>query len=260
MKDVLEFALDAALEAGRSTLSWFRSPDLRTETKEDRSPVTRADREAEEILRDRIGKACPDDGILGEEFGETSGSGERRWILDPIDGTKSFLRGVPLYGTLVALEEAGRAVLGVIHIPALGEIAYAAVGEGAWWIADLDSDREPRPARVSEVGRMQDALLCTTSVRGFVRLGMEDAYRRLRSATGLDRGFADCYGHLLVATGRAEIMVDPRMAIWDCAALQPVVEEAGGTFTDLDGAAIHTGGSAVSTNGLLFDEVARLLA
>jgi len=254
MKDLLDFAVRIAHEAGALTLRYFRAPDLDIERKADDSPVTRADKGAEELPRDRIRAACPDDGIVGEEFGEDAGTSGRRWILDPVDGTRSFVRGVPLYGTLVALEEEGRAVLGVIHMPALFETVYAASGVGAQWrLGD-----EARPARVSSTASLNDALLSTTSVGGFERAGRLEVYEGLRARVQRDRGWSDCYGHLLVATGRVDVMVDPLMAEWDCAALQPVVEGAGGRFTSLAGVATHRGGSAVSTNGLLHDAVLEL--
>jgi len=256
----LDLAVRAARAAGEATLRHFRVPGLEVETKADASPVTRADREAERILRETIGAAFPDDGILGEEEGATPGTSGHLWILDPVDGTLSFVRGVAQYGTLVGLEVEGRAVLGVAYLPALGEMMYAARGLGAWWVDGLGGPREERrPARVSSVDRPADAFLCHTSVGGFIRTGRLDAFLRLRDAVGRDRGWGDCYGHLLVATGRADIMVDPVLSPWDCAALQPIVEEAGGAFRDLSGRATHRGGSGVSTNGVLADTVQEIL-
>jgi histidinol phosphatase-like enzyme (inositol monophosphatase family) len=254
----LAYALAIAREAGAATLEWFGSERLDVETKGDGTPVTRADREAERLLVERIRGTFPDDGILGEESGERHGRSGRRWILDPIDGTKSFARGVPLFGTLVALEVRGAAVLGVVCLPALREAVFAARGEGAWWSRDLGGGETTVPARVSSVGRLDRALFCTTSPRGFERSGHTDFYQRVRQRVGTERGWSDCYGHVLVATGRAEIMLDPVMAIWDCAALQPIVEEAGGRFTDFAGAPTHRGGSAISTNLALADEVLAL--
>ena len=248
MRDLLDFAVDAAGEAAAATLRFFGSDALGLETKDDGTPVTRADKEAEEILRARVALACPEDGILGEEFGEEEGRSGRRWIVDPVDGTKSFARGVPLYGTLLGLEEDGHAVLGVIVLPALNEVVYAARGEGAWW---RRGEEDPRPARVSAVDRLDDALLCTTGTRGFERASRPELHARLVGACGLTRGWGDCYGHALVATGRAEAMVDPIVAVWDCAPLQPILEEAGGAFFDLAGEATHAGGSGISTNGAL---------
>ena len=230
------------------------------ETKSDASPVTRADREAERILRKAIGASFPDDGILGEEEGETPGTSGHTWVLDPIDGTLSFVRGVAQYGTLVGLEENGRAVLGVAYMPALREMVFAARGHGAWWVHDVGGQGEVRrPARVSAVSSLADAFLCHTSVGGFVRTGRLDAFLRLRAAVARDRGWGDCYGHLLVATGRADIMIDPVLSHWDCAALFPILEQAGGAFRDLSGRATHRGGSGVSTNGALADAVLDLM-
>ncbi len=253
------FALTIAREAGALTLDWFGSERLGVETKADGSPVTRADRAAEQLLAERIRAWFPDDGILGEETGETRGSSGRRWILDPIDGTKSFVHGVPFYGTLVALEAEGRPVVGVACLPALKEAVFAARGEGAFWVRDLGGKETTARARVSTVDRLEHALFCATSSRSFERSGHTAFYEALRGRVALERGWGDCYGHVLVATGRAEIMIDPfGMKIWDCAALQPVVEEAGGRFTDLSGAPTHLGGSAISTNLALADEVRAL--
>lgn len=254
----LVFALAVAREAGALTLEYFGSERLLTETKGDGTPVTRADREAEGLLVTRIRDAFPDDGILGEESGETRGTSGRRWILDPIDGTESFVHGVPLYGTLVALEAEGRPVAGVVCLPALREAVFAARGEGAFWARDLGGKETTVRARVSTVGRLDRALFCTTSPRGFERSGHTAFYQRLRGRIAHERGWSDCYGHVLVATGRAEIMLDPVMEVWDCAALQPIVEEAGGRFTDFSGAPTHHGGSAISTNLALADEVRAL--
>ncbi len=254
----LAFALAVAREAGALTLRYFGSERLGVETKGDGTPVTQADREAERLLVERIRAAFPDDGILGEESGEKHGTSGRRWILDPIDGTKSFVRGVPLYGTLVALEAQGQPALGVICLPALREAVFAARGEGAFWVRDLGHGEVSVRARVSAVGRLDEALVCTTSPRGFERSGHVDFYERVRQRTKTERGWGDCYGHALVATGRAEVMLDPIMAIWDCAALQPIVEEAGGRFTDFSGAPTHRGGSAISTNLAVADEVRAL--
>jgi histidinol phosphatase-like enzyme (inositol monophosphatase family) len=255
----LVFALAAAREAGALTLEWFGREGLGVETKGDGSPVTRADKEAERLLVARIRAEFPDDGIVGEESGETPGTSGRRWILDPIDGTKSFVHGVPLYGTLVALEVGGHAVVGVICLPALREAVFAARGEGAFWARDLGGAETIVRARVSALDRLDRALVCMTSARGFERSGHEEFHRRVRERAAVERGWGDCYGHALVATGRAEVMLDPIMEIWDCAALLPVVEEAGGRFTDFSGAPTHRGRSAISTNLALADEVRALV-
>jgi histidinol-phosphatase len=250
-RDLLDFAVDLAWRAGRVTLSHFQGA-LSIEVKADGTIVTAADREAERLCRDLIARRFPEDGLLGEEFGEARAGSARRWVIDPIDGTASFARGVPLYGVLIAVEEGDDAVVGVLHFPALGETLWAAKGEGCWW--------NGRPARVSAVSRLEEATLLTTDAE---KLRPESdggaGYERLRRATALVRTWGDCYGHALVATGRAEIMLDRRAAIWDAAPLRPVIEEAGGVFTDWDGNAGHRGGSAVSTNGVLAVEARRAL-
>lgn len=257
MKDLnltsrLELALAAAREAGAITLKYFRESNYAVELKQDRSPVTIADREAEQHLRQRITAAFPADAIVGEEFPERPGDSGYRWILDPIDGTKSFISGVPLYGALIGVEFDQRSVVGVIHVPALAETAYAVKGQGAWLVRGGGS---PAPARVSRTGRLADALFCTSEVKTFTRTGRRQAFDEFDGACRLTRTWGDCYGYLLVASGRADVMVDPMMNVWDCAALQPVIEEAGGTFTDWQGQPTIHGGEAIATNGVLFGEV-----
>jgi histidinol phosphatase-like enzyme (inositol monophosphatase family) len=252
LKTRLELALALAREAGEITLRYFRRDNFRVERKADDSPVTAADREAEQHLRRGIAAAFPDDGILGEEFGEQPGSSGYRWILDPIDGTKSFIYGVPLYGQLVGVERERRSVVGVINIPALDECVYAAAGQGAWYRCGTDA---PRKAAVSAVPRLADGLLLTSDLEGYKAVGQPDVLRRLTEAAWITRTWGDCYGYLLVATGRAEAMVDPRMHVWDAAALQPILEEAGGSFTDWQGQASIYTGNAVASNGKVADEV-----
>ena len=247
----LELALTAAREAGAITLRYFCQSNYAVELKRDQSPVTIADREAERHLRERIAALFPGDAILGEEFGERPGDSGYRWILDPIDGTKSFISGVPLYGTLVGVEFERRSLAGVIHIPALHETVYACEGEGAMFVR---GNGAPSPARVSRTSRLCDALFCTSEVRSFARSGRREAYDEFDRACRLARTWGDCYGYLLVATGRADIMVDPLMNVWDCAALQPIIEQAGGTFTDWQGNATIYGGESIATNGLVFGE------
>lgn len=247
----MELAIAAGREAGEITLKYYRG-ELAVETKADASPVTVADREAEQHLRQRIEKAFPDDAILGEEFGEKTGESGYRWILDPIDGTKSFIYGVPLYGTLIGIEYEQDAVLGVILHPPLDEYVYAEIGQGAWHVR---GEHAPQPARVSGVEALSDGLFCTTSVRGFDQRGSGKVYEKLQNACRLSRGWGDCFGYTLVATGRAEVMVDPEMHLWDCAALKPILEEAGGTFTDWQGQPTIYAQEAVATNGKVLEEV-----
>jgi histidinol phosphatase-like enzyme (inositol monophosphatase family) len=252
----LELALAAAREAGQITLEYFRRDDLVVERKGDDSPVTVADRRAEEVLRGRIAAAFPADAVLGEELPERPGTSGFRWILDPIDGTKSFIHGVPLYGTLVGLQQGAEPVAGVIHIPALEETVYAAVGQGAWY---LQGQRPPRRARVSDRAPLAKGLFVTSEVASYEEIGRRDAYDRLQAAARLSRSWGDCYGYLMVATGRAEVMVDPVVAIWDIAPLLPILEEAGGTFTDWQGRRTIHSGQGLATNGRVFDEVLRLV-
>jgi len=246
LDEMLDFAISAAREAGRITLEFFQT-GLAVQTKKDSSPVTMADLRGEEKLRDLIGSKYPDHDITGEEFGETARNSPYRWILDPIDGTQSFVRGVGLYGVLIGLEFDGEPVLGVAHFPALNETVYAARNLGCHW--------NGRRARVSEVNRLGDAALLMTDVPSLYQHGRGEAYERLSQTVRFQRSWGDCYGHMLVATGRAEIMLDPIMNVWDCAPLLPILQEAGGTFTDWNGVATIRGGNAFSTNGFLFDQV-----
>jgi histidinol-phosphatase len=252
----LELAVAAARKAGDLTLTYFQRDDLGVEIKSDDSPVTVADRGAEQLLRKEIAAAFPHDGILGEEFGEQSGTSGYRWILDPIDGTKSFISGVPLYGTLIGVEREGRSVVGVIHIPGLAETAYAAAGGGAWYIK---GGAAPRRTYVSKKRELRESVFCTSEVRNFDRVGRRDAYDKLQAAARVSRTWGDAYGYLLVATGRAEVMVDPMMHVWDCAALQPVIEEAGGTFTDWQGTPTIHATQSIATNKVVLDEVLALV-
>lgn len=245
----LDLALSAGREAGRLTLDFFQRRGLQVDRKQDRSPVTEADRQAEQLLRRRITAAFPDDGILGEEYGEQPGTSGYRWILDPIDGTKSFICGVPLYGTMVGVEHEGRSLIGVVDIPALGECVYAGSGLGAWYCR---GDGEPKATRVSACASLDEAVFLTSQIDTFAGRGAMEVYQRLEQRASITRTWGDCYGYLLVATGRADVMVDPLMNIWDAAALQPIVEEAGGAFTDWSGQpTIHSGESLACTPALL---------
>lgn len=252
----LALAVEAAKEAGHITLKYFRRDDLDIELKCDDTPVTAADRLAEEHLRRRIAAAFPNDGIFGEELAEQPGTSGFRWILDPIDGTKSFIHGVPLYSTLIGVECDGRSVLGVIRIPALDEVVYAAHGLGAW---HTRNDESPKPAHVSQQRSLSKSLFLTSEVLSFDKSGRHVVFDRLQNAARLTRTWGDGYGYLMVATGRADLMVDPIMALWDAAALLPILEEAGGTFTDWRGNPTYQAGEGVATNALLLEEVLALL-
>ena len=254
----LNLAITAATTAARHTLRYFRTSDLTIETKPDQSPVTRADKESEEILRACLAQQVPQDTIVGEEFGTQQGTTHYKWYLDPIDGTQSFIRGIPLFGVMMGLEHKDEAVAGVIVFPALDEIVYAAKGLGAWWSDTLDPIT-PKEARVTKVSNLADACLLTTSTRSFDRLGKSEQFKKLSFSVDVHRGLPDCYGHYLVATGRAEIMIDPFMNVWDSAPLQTIIQEAGGKFTDLQNNPTIHGNSAISTNGPLHNQVLQIL-
>jgi len=232
--------------ADELTMERFRGRDLRVETKPDRTPVTEVDRGVEEAVRARLASDRPDDGIVGEEFGEQAGTSDRRWIVDPIDGTKSFLRGVPIWATLLALEVDGDMRVGVASAPALRRRWWAVRGEGAF------ADGEP--IRVSKVSDLADALLSFTGPE-FDRYGIGAEFRSLVARCWAARGFGDFWGHVLVAEGAADVMVEPALNLWDYAAIEVIVEEAGGRFSDFSGGAPSDEGSGVSTNGLLHDAV-----
>lgn len=251
LKDLLEFAHEIAWQAGKITLRYFQS-GITADRKADESPVTVADRESEAYLRAAIGKRYPQHAILGEEEGLSGGEqAEYRWILDPIDGTRTFIRGVPFYGVLVGLLHENQPVIGVVNLPALSEVIYAANGMGCYW--------NGRPCRVSAVNTMSEALLVATIAHGYEPYGKADAFMRLVGATGMMRTWADCYGYMLVATGRAEICVDPVMNVWDAAPLLPILREAGGSYTDWQGKPTIDGGEGIGTNGLLLNDVLALI-
>jgi len=245
LREFLEFAIDAAWQAGRQTLAHYQT-GVAAQHKIDRSLVTVADRNAEQLLRELITARFPEHTIVGEEFGQSDRESSHRWVIDPIDGTNTFVRGVPFYGVLVALEIDGAPVVGVTYFPALDEMIAAAQGLGCYW--------NGRRARVSTVRSLAEACIAYTDSRG-LRERLDGDWDALQHATALQRGWGDCYGHCLVATGRADIMLDPRMNPWDCAALIPILQEAGGRFTDWTGRVTIDGGDAVSTNGALHDEM-----
>ncbi len=248
----LEFLTQTAYLAGRATLAHFQS-GVQAAFKADNSPVTIADRQAEELIRARIEVSFPGDAIVGEEFGlKESAGASRRWIIDPIDGTKSFLRGIPLYAVLIGLEVDGRVVAGAAYYPAMDEMLAAADGEGCWW--------NGRRARVSSVPRLSEAWISSTDSASFDRRGRREAWQRLMRAAYFRGGWGDAYGYLLVATGRAEVMLDPVMAVWDCGPFPPIFREAGGYFGDWQGNEGIYAGQALATTAALKDEVVALLA
>lgn len=256
LDDRLDFALRAAREASALILRYYQNADLAVELKGDLSPVTAADRGAEELLRRLIERDFPADGVLGEEFGERAGTSGYRWILDPVDGTKSFVHGVPLFGTLIGLEHNDRAVLGVSRLPALDEVIYAAVGGGAWW---QRGDGAPTRARVTTTGRLSEALMSYTAVELFDKTQRRPTFEAFVKACHATRAWGDCYGHLLVATGRADVMIDPVMNIWDGAPLLPILKEAGGAYIDWTGAETIRGGNGISVNANLRSVVVEIV-
>lgn len=235
---------------GDIALGHYRS-NLAVETKADGSPVTVADRAAETVARDWVRRFFPEDGVLGEEFGEERVGARRRWVIDPIDGTKSFVRGTPLWGSLVALCEGETVLAGAAYFPAVGELIAAAPGTGCWWNGSR--------CAVSAVSTIDAATVLTTDGRFLDRPDRRAGWERVAGAARIARTWGDCFGYLLVATGRAEVMCDPILSPWDAAALYPIVREAGGTFTDWEGRDTAFGGSAVATNHALAADVRALL-
>lgn len=247
---LIEQVTELAKLAGDVALSHFRSA-LAVETKADGSPVTIADRAAETAAREWVRAHFPDDGVLGEEFGEDRPGARRRWVIDPIDGTKSFVRGVPLWGSLIALCEGDAVLAGAAYFPAVNEMLAAAPGGGSWWNGSRCS--------VSTEARVDRATVLTTDERFRERPERREGWRRLSETAAVSRTWGDCYGYLLVATGRAELMADPILSPWDAAALQPIITEAGGVFTDWSGQPTAFGGSAVATNAALADAARNFL-
>jgi histidinol-phosphatase len=246
LSHVREFATELAYMAGRVTLRYFQT-DVGVELKEDHSPVTIADRSAERLMREMIEQKYPHHSILGEEEGETRPGASFRWILDPIDGTKSFVAGVPMYTVLVGLEREGVPVVGAVAIPPSNELISAATGQGCLW--------NGRRARASTTRELSQAVISTTDVQHMYENNKGPAFDRLRNRARMVRGWGDAYGHMLVATGRIDVMLDALMSPWDCAALVPILQESGATFTDWNGVTTIYGGNAVSTNGFLYEQV-----
>lgn len=249
----LELALELADSSDAITTAAFAKADLLVETKADRTPVSEADRAVEKAIRSVLAERRPGDRVVGEEYGDT-GTGARRWIVDPIDGTKNFVRRNPVWATLIALEEGGITTTGVVSAPALGRRWWAARDRGAW----VD-DGTPRRIHVSQVSELTDAHISGASLGSWADWGGPAVYLDLAQRVYADRNFGDFWSHMLVAEGVCEVGLDPIASLWDLAALQVIVEEAGGMFTDFAGEARPGGGSAISSNGLLHDEVRSIL-
>lgn len=246
-ESLVEQAAEMARQAGALTLNWFRRATLEVDAKQDGSPVTEADRAAESFLRAQLADRHPADGIVGEEHGVAPGRNGKTWFIDPIDGTESFIRRIPLYATLLAMRDEHGMAVGVINLPALGHTVAAGRGRGCF--------RDGSPVRVSDCSEMEGAMFTTT---GFDLLRGEVAERLRRSPVKI-RGWGDAYGYSLVATGMAEAMYDPIAAPWDLAPMAVIIPEAGGTFTDRNGVSDFRAGSGLASNGLLHQPLLELV-
>jgi histidinol-phosphatase len=245
----LQLALELADAADAITLRHFQSTTLAVRTKIDRTPVSEADEEVERMIRERLGQERPGDGIVGEEYG-TTGDSPRRWLLDPIDATKNYVRGIPVYATLIGLEEHGNVIAGVVSAPAMNRRWWASAGGGAFC--------NGRQIHVSGVASFGEACITYDSITDFDQHGGTEPFLTLVRRCTRARGFGDFWAHMLVAEGAVEIAVEPKVATWDMAPIRIIVEEAGGRFTDLQGRPRIDGGSGLSTNGVLHDEVLEL--
>ncbi len=246
IKELLDAAVEIAKIGGQHTLKYFKK-DFEVISKADDSPVTIADRETEQIIREEILKRYPDHGIIGEEYGRTNEDSNIQWVLDPIDGTKSFIHGVPFYTTLIGIMIDNEPIIGVINAPALDEICAAAIGHGA--------TLNGKPCHVRNTEKLADSTFLVTEIKRFQDNGLEPQFQELMAKTKLHRTWGDAYGHMMVAIGRADVMFDPILNIWDAAALLPVVKESGGIFSDMNGdETIHTG-NGFSTNKALYPQV-----
>ena len=249
-KSRYDLAVEVTMQAGDLARAIYDST-FDVEWKEDRSPVTVADRNAEKLIREMVAKSFPNDGFLGEEFGDQPGTTGFRWIIDPVDGTKSFIRKVPMWGTLVGLEYRDEQIAGVVYMPNYGELWRALKGDGAY--------HHDRRIRVSDVSELSKSMLCYSSATWFQKAGKEKQFFDLYSKTDRQRGYGDFYGFCLVAQGSAEIMLDHGVHAWDVAAVKPIVEEAGGMFTDWSGSPTIHRPDVLATNGKRHAEVLEII-
>ncbi len=254
--DDLRLAHVLADAVERLTTARFRAEDLHVETKPDLTLVSDADRDAEELIRSQLRRTRPRDTVIGEEF-PTTGSSPRQWVVDPIDGTHNFVRGVPVWATLIALVDDGRPVIGLVAAPALGRRWWAALGSGAWAGRSLTSAKQ---MHVSGITRIEDAAISCSSWTSWDAVGREQQALDLARSCWRERAFGDFWSYMLLAEGGVDIAAEPELALHDMAALVPIVTEAGGRFTSLDGVDGPFGGNAVATNGHLHDEVLRRLS
>lgn len=254
--DDLALALELADAADAITLDRFEASDLKVKSKPDMTPVSDADVAVEEVLRERLAEARPGDSIVGEEFGGETIFEGRQWVIDPIDGTKNFVRGVPVWATLISLLVDGQPVLGVVSAPALARRWYAAQGSGAWRTFNKGSLKR---LEVSHVGELADASLAMSSLEGWKARGLQENFIALSERTWRLRGYGDFFGYCLVAEGAVDIAAEPEVSVWDLAALSILVTEAGGTFSSLSGEPGPHGGDAIATNGLLHDAARKVI-
>jgi histidinol-phosphatase len=253
--DDLRLAHVIADQVDSQTMSRFKAQDLQVDTKPDTTPVTDADRKAEEIVRSQLARTRPRDAVIGEEMPDT-GHGPRQWVIDPIDGTKNFVRGVPVWATLIALVDDGEVVLGVVSAPALGRRWWAAVGSGAWTGRSLAAASR---LQVSAVNRLEDASLSYSSLSGWEEQGRLEGFLDLTRSVWRTRAYGDFWSYVLVAEGAVDIAAEPELALHDMAALVPIVTEAGGRFTSIQGVPGPFGASALATNGHLHDQARAFL-
>lgn len=259
IEERLAFALEITRKAGELCMTYFRKSNLAVESKGNGTPVSEADKAAEEFLRNELQKRYPHDAILGEEQG-AEGKSNQLWVIDPIDGTESFIRGVPLWGNLLGFESEKQMILGVVNLPGINETLYAGRGLGAWWTHPGTGIDRPVRAQVSRTAKIANAMMCFSGANYWRKAGQLELLDRLNHEFGQTRGWGDCYGPALVATGRADLCIDPIMETWDSAALLPVIQEAGGVFTDFSGKPDIRGRSAISSNGLLHAEALQLVS
>ncbi|GAA1127319.1 histidinol-phosphatase [Arthrobacter flavus] len=253
--DDLRLAHVMADSVDDQTMSRFKAQDLVVETKPDLTPVTDADKAAEESIRGQLSRARPRDAVLGEEFG-SSGAGSRRWIIDPIDGTKSFVRGVPVWATLIALIDDGQPVVGLVSAPALGKRWWAATGTGAYMGKSLAAASR---LKVSNVSRLEDASMSYSSLSGWKERGNLPEFLTLTDSVWRSRAYGDFWSYCLVAEGAVDIACEPELNLYDMAALVPIITEAGGRFTSLEGTDGPFGGNALATNSTLHNDVLQIL-
>lgn len=258
--DDLALAHMLADTADAISMRRFRAINLQVTSKPDLTPVSDADIAVEKALRATLVRTRPRDGVFGEEYGATeapAGPGHRRWVIDPIDGTKNYIRGVPIWGTLIALMDGDQSVVGLASAPALGRRWWAAIGHGAYAGRHIAA---ATPIHVSGVSRLADASFCYSSLPAWEETGRLPAMLEIMRRTWRSRAYGDFYGYMLLAEGALDIMVQPELSLWDLAALVPIITEAGGTFTDLNGRPGPSGGSAIATNGTLHADVLDRLA